>query len=196
MPESAALKSLFLNDGRRKMTRSFVFDANAITTLVLKAKSKSLEHPSRALALSAFLWKHAIQASRSASGTLKPSILGQAVNIRPRMKPQLPSYSIGNMFGMAISMYNPVGKDIELSELAYLLRESTEGVPNDPQVMLQGFKTLTEKLSHLEEMVSKGDAEFYILSSLLNTVEANEDFGWGKPSLISRGGHGRLTVPF
>ncbi|KAK8549157.1 hypothetical protein V6N13_063553 [Hibiscus sabdariffa] len=185
MPENAAMKSLFLNDGRRKMTRSFVFDANAITTLVLKAKSKSLEHPSRALALSAFLWKHAIQASRSASGTLKPSILCQAVNIRPRLKPRLPSYSIGNMFGIAISMYNPVGKDIDISELAYLLREATESVPIDPRVVLQGFETMTEQVSHLEEMVSKGDAEFYIFSSLLNTVDANEDFGWGKPCLIS-----------
>ncbi|KAK8549173.1 hypothetical protein V6N13_063569 [Hibiscus sabdariffa] len=63
MPENAALK----NDGRRMLTRSFVFDDNAIKTLVLKAKSKSLEHPSRALAISAFLWKHAIQASISVS---------------------------------------------------------------------------------------------------------------------------------
>ncbi|KAL4377471.1 hypothetical protein GQ457_02G030370 [Hibiscus cannabinus] len=185
MPENAAMKRLFFNDGRRKMTRSFVFDANAIKTLVLKAKSKSLEHPSRALALSAFLWKHAIQASRSVSATLKPAFLCYAVNLRPKMKPQLPSYSIGNMFGMAINMYNPVGKDIELSELAYLLREATEGVPSDPQVVLQGFKTLTEQLSHVEEMVSKGDAELLCLSSLLNTLDGNEDFGWGKPSLFS-----------
>ncbi|KAK8628208.1 hypothetical protein V6N13_063918 [Hibiscus sabdariffa] len=185
MPENAAMKRLFFNDVRRKMTRSFVFDANAITTLVLKAKSKSLEHPSRALALSAFLWKHAIQASRSVSGTLKPAILCQAVNLRPKMKPQLPSYSIGNMFGLAISMYNPVGRDIELSELAYLLREATDSVPNDPQFELQGFKTMTEQLSHVEEMVSKGDAECYLLSSWLNTLDGNEDFGWGKPCLKS-----------
>ncbi|KAK8628203.1 hypothetical protein V6N13_063913 [Hibiscus sabdariffa] len=185
MLESAALKSLFFNDGRRKMTRSFVFDANAITTLVLEAKSKSLEHPSRALALSAFLWKHAIQASRSVSGTVKPSILGQPVNIRRRLNPQLPSCSIGNMFGMAISMYNPVGKDIELSELAYLLREATDSVPNDPQVVLQGFKTMIEQVSHVEEMVSKGDAESYLLSNWLNTLDGNEDFGWGEPTLFS-----------
>ncbi|KAK8549181.1 hypothetical protein V6N13_063577 [Hibiscus sabdariffa] len=186
MPENAAMKSLFFNDGRCKMTRSFVFDANAITTLVLKAKSKSLEHPSRALALSAFLWKHAIQASRSVSGTLKPSILFQPVNIRPKLKPQLPSYSIGNMFGLAISMYDPVGKkDIDLSELAYLLREATESAPNDPQVVLQGFKTMTEQFSHVEEMVSNGDAECYLLSNWLNTLDGNEDFGWGKPTLKS-----------
>ncbi|KAK8549187.1 hypothetical protein V6N13_063583 [Hibiscus sabdariffa] len=185
MPENAAMKSLFFNDGRRKMTKSFMFDANAITTLVLKTKSKSLEHPSRALALSAFLWKHAIRASRSVSGTLKPSILFQPVNIRPKLKPQLPSYSIGNMFGLAISLSNPVGKDIDLSELAYLLREATESAPNDPQVVLQGFVIMTEQFSHVEEMVSNGDAECYLLSNWLNTLDGNEDFGWGKPTLFS-----------
>ncbi|KAK8978717.1 hypothetical protein V6N11_001723 [Hibiscus sabdariffa] len=128
MPENAALK----NDGRRMLTRSFVFDDNAIKTLVLKAKSKSLEHPSRALAI---------------------------INIRLKLKPRLPSYSIGNMFGMAISMYNPVGKDIDLSELAYLLREATE---SDPQHnAIEAWVTLSDKeMSFLER-----DAEFLTFAS-------------------------------
>ncbi|KAE8660051.1 putative Cysteine-rich RLK (RECEPTOR-like protein kinase) 8 [Hibiscus syriacus] len=185
MPDNADVKSLFFNDVRRKITRTYVFDANAISTLKMKAKGKSLEHPSRVLALSAFLWKHGIQASRSVSATLKPAILCQPVNIRPRLKPQLPIYSIGNLYSMAISMYSPVGEDIDLSELGVLVREATQSAPNDPQVVLQGFKTMTDGLSHLAEMVSKGDADFFILSSLLNTLDADEDFGWGKPTLIS-----------
>ncbi|KAL4378497.1 hypothetical protein GQ457_02G030270 [Hibiscus cannabinus] len=104
MLESAALKSLIFNDGPRKMTKSFVFDANAITTLVLKAKSKSL------------------------------------------------------------GIYS---------------------VPNDPQVVLQGFKTMIKLVSHAEEMVSKGDVEWYLLSSWLNTLDGNEDFGWGESTLFS-----------
>ncbi|XP_039048879.1 uncharacterized protein LOC120189741 [Hibiscus syriacus] len=70
-----------VNDVRRKITRTYVFDVNAISTLKMKAKSKSLEHPSRVLVLSAFLWKHGIQASRSESGTLKPAILCQPMQI-------------------------------------------------------------------------------------------------------------------
>ncbi|KAE8660050.1 hypothetical protein F3Y22_tig00116959pilonHSYRG00550 [Hibiscus syriacus] len=116
-----------VNDVRRKITRTYVFDVNAISTLKMKAKSKSLEHPSRVLVLSAFLWKHGIQASRSESGTLKPAILCQPVNIRPRLKPQLPIYSIGNLYSMALM----------------------------------------------------------IPSCLLNTLDADADFGWGKPTLIS-----------
>ncbi|KAK8595941.1 hypothetical protein V6N12_064447 [Hibiscus sabdariffa] len=65
------MKNLLLNDGRREMVRSFEFDADAIVMLMFKAKSKSLEHPSRVLALSAFVWKHAILASRSISRSTK-----------------------------------------------------------------------------------------------------------------------------
>ncbi|KAK8576526.1 hypothetical protein V6N13_032447 [Hibiscus sabdariffa] len=49
------VKNLFLNDGGCKMTRSFKFDADAIAMLMFKSKSESLEHPSRVLALSAFV---------------------------------------------------------------------------------------------------------------------------------------------
>ncbi|KAE8669816.1 putative Cysteine-rich RLK (RECEPTOR-like protein kinase) 8 [Hibiscus syriacus] len=184
MPENADWHSMFFNYDRRMMSRTYVFDANAISTLKLKVKSKSLEHPSRALALTAFIWKHVIQASRSASGTLKPAILCQPVNLRPRLKPILPSYSIGNLFLTTYSMYNPVGKDIDLSELGYLLRQATKSAPNDPQIVLQGFKTMTEQLDHLVEMVSKGNADLFVLSSLINTLDANEDFGWGKGTLL------------
>ncbi|XP_038999727.1 vinorine synthase-like [Hibiscus syriacus] len=135
MPENADWKSLFFNGGGRKITRTYVFDANAISTLKLIAKSKSLEQSSRVLAVSAFEWKHAMQASRSVSGTLKATILFQPVNLRPKFKPALPSYSIGNMFSMASSMYNPVGKYIDLSELSYLVREATKSAPNDPQTL-------------------------------------------------------------
>ncbi|XP_039013272.1 uncharacterized protein LOC120142827 [Hibiscus syriacus] len=94
------------------------------------------------------------------------------------------SYSIGNLFLTTYSMYNPVGKDIDLSELGYLLILATKSAPNDPQIVLQGFKTMTEQLNHLVEMVSKGNADLFVLSSLINTLDANEDFGWGKGTLL------------
>ncbi|KAK8977607.1 hypothetical protein V6N11_013392 [Hibiscus sabdariffa] len=185
VPETPNVKSLLLNGGRRKTTRSFVFDADAIATLVFKAESKSLEHPSRVLALSAFVWKHAILASGSVSGSTKPAFLLQPVNIRRRMKPQLPDYSIGNLYLMAVAAFNPTGKDIDLPELSYLVRQAVKTVSNDSQDVLQLFKTTREQLSQLVEMVSKGNAEFFILSSWLNTFDGNIDFGWGKPSLSS-----------
>ncbi|TYG73580.1 hypothetical protein ES288_D04G113200v1 [Gossypium darwinii] len=125
MPTSINFKRLPFNEGRRK-SRSFVFDANAIATLMFKAKSKSLEQPSRVASLGAFLWKHAIQVSRS------------TVNIRLKMKPQLPDYSIGNL-------------------------EAVKSVNKYSQDLLQGFRTIKEQQTEIAEMVSEGNAEFYTL---------------------------------
>ncbi|MFQ6656011.1 hypothetical protein Gotur_026297 [Gossypium turneri] len=154
MPTSINFKRLLFNEGRRK-SRSFVFDANAIATLMFKAKSKSLEQPSRVASLGAFLWKHAIQASRSVSGSRKPAILCQTVNIRRKMKPQLPDYSIGNL----VNKYS--------------------------QDLLQEFRTIKEQQTEIAEMVSEGNAEFYTLVSWLNTLDGKQDFGWRKSSLFS-----------
>ncbi|KAK8619099.1 hypothetical protein V6N13_133066 [Hibiscus sabdariffa] len=170
MPSNADLKGLLFNEGRRR-TRSFVFDANAIATLISKAKSKGLEHPSRVVSLNAFIWKHAMQASRSVSGTRKPAILCQPVSIRQKMKPRLPDYSIGNLFLLPIATYNSVGKDIELTELAYLVREAAISVTNDSQDLLKVSKTISELQSQIAEIVSKGSAEFYTSVSWLNYLD-------------------------
>ncbi|KAG4151903.1 hypothetical protein ERO13_D04G094416v2 [Gossypium hirsutum] len=129
MPTSINFKRLPFNEGRRK-SRSFVFDANAIATLMFKAKSKSLEQPS------------------------------QTVNIRLKMKPQLPDYSIGNL-------------------------EAVKSVNKYSQDLLQGFRTIKEQQIEIAEMVSEGNAEFYTLVSWLNTLDGKQDFGWGKSSLFS-----------
>ncbi|XVF31844.1 hypothetical protein REPUB_Repub17cG0028900 [Reevesia pubescens] len=199
MLPKTGLEGLLLEEGRRK-TRSFVFDANSIATLMFKAKSKSLEHPSRVVAVSAFVWKYAIQASRSASGILKPAILSQAVNIRQKLKPKLPDYSIGNLSVLTNTTYNSVEKDIELHDLAYLVKEGVESVTSDYlQDLLQGeegFKVKAEQFIQIAKTVSEGNAQFYILVSWLNTLEGKEDFGWGKPTLFSVPGVDRHNREF
>ncbi|XVE96175.1 hypothetical protein REPUB_Repub02eG0199100 [Reevesia pubescens] len=179
-------------------TRRFVFDANSIATLMFKAKSKRLEHPSRVVAVSAFVLKYAIQASRSASGTLKPAILTQPVNIRQKLKPKLPDYSIGNLFLLPITTYNSVEKDIELHDLAYLVKEGAESVTSDYLDLLQGeerFRVIGEQFIKMVETASKGNAQYYSLVSWLNTLEG-KDFGWGKPTLFSIPGVDRHNREF
>ncbi|XWS66498.1 hypothetical protein CRYUN_Cryun05aG0204800 [Craigia yunnanensis] len=182
----SSMESFWFKEGRYK-TRRFVFDANAVATLMFKAKSKRLEHPSRAEALTAFIWKYAMLASRSASGILKPSVLTQAMNLRRKMKPQLPDYSIGNLIWFATSIYNSGKKDIELHDLAYLAREAVNNFNTDYLETLQGdegFKVISEQVNQLTELASKGNAEFYGFSSWLNFRLHEVDFGWGKPSWL------------
>ncbi|XWS59303.1 hypothetical protein CRYUN_Cryun08bG0110200 [Craigia yunnanensis] len=90
------VKNIWFNEGRRK-TRTFVFDEKSIDALKSKVKSKRLEHPTRVQALTAFIWKYAMLASRSASGISKPSMCSHIVNLRRKLEPQLPDYSVGNV---------------------------------------------------------------------------------------------------
>ncbi|XVE96211.1 hypothetical protein REPUB_Repub02eG0202100 [Reevesia pubescens] len=197
-PLNTGLECVFPNEGGVK-TRRFVFDANSIATLVFKAKSNSLEHPSRVVAVSAFVLKYAIQASRSASGILKPAIFIQPVNIRQKLKPKLPDYSIGNLFLLPITTYNSVEKDIELHDLAYLVKGGVESVTSDYLDLFQGeerCKVIGEQFIKIAETVSKGNALFYTLNSWLNTLEGKEDFGWGEPTLFSGPGVDRHNREF
>ncbi|XVE75777.1 hypothetical protein DITRI_Ditri12bG0119800 [Diplodiscus trichospermus] len=183
------IESLWFKEGWHK-TRRFVFDENAIATLVVKAKSKRLEHPSRFVALSAFLWKYAMLATRSASGISKPSILTQSVNLRQRMKPRLPNHSMGNLYCSTISMYKSDAKDIELHHLASLVREAMDAF-NDQLGLLQSGEALqfvTDQHNQVEEFAPDGEVELFDCTSWLNTVDGDEaDFGWGKPTMTSGG---------
>ncbi|XWS56141.1 hypothetical protein CRYUN_Cryun09bG0061100 [Craigia yunnanensis] len=183
------IESLWFKEGWHK-TRRFVFDANAVATLMLKAKSKRLEHPTRYVALASFLWKHAMSASRSASGSLKPSILTHSVNIRPRMKPRLPNHSMGNLYCSALSMYKSVEKDIELHHLACLVIEAMDAFNNQMSLLQSGeaLQFVTDQHNQVAEFAPEGDVEIFDCTSWLNTVDGEEaDFGWGKPSLTSVG---------
>ncbi|KAE8679298.1 putative Cysteine-rich RLK (RECEPTOR-like protein kinase) 8 [Hibiscus syriacus] len=171
-------------------TRRFVFDDQAIATLKLRVKSKRLEHPTRTATLAAFLWKHAMLASRAASGRSKPSYLIQPVNLRTRMKPGLPNHAIGNLNCLTVSKYNSVDRDIELHELAYLAREAIE-VLNDQIPLLQSggmLKFQTDQFNDVEDVHSKDDVDFFDCVSWLNTLDKNEvDFGWGDLTSLSMG---------
>ncbi|KAK8546006.1 hypothetical protein V6N13_067246 [Hibiscus sabdariffa] len=171
-------------------TRRFVFDDQAIATLKFKAKSKGLEHPTRTAALVAFLWKHALLASRAACGRSKPSVLTQAVNLRTRMKPGLPNHAIGNLYSLAFSTYNSVERDIELHQLAYLAREAIEVFNHQISGLQSGdmLEFQTDRYNEAVDVVSQDDAEFFDCVSWLNTLDRNEvDFGWGELTGLSLG---------
>ncbi|KAE8703370.1 putative Cysteine-rich RLK (RECEPTOR-like protein kinase) 8 [Hibiscus syriacus] len=180
----SSLKRVWFKEGKYK-TRSFVFDANAVKTLMFKAKTKNLEHPSRAETLTAFIWKHAMLASRSTSGIVKPSVIIQAVNMRRKMKQPLPDYSIGNLFWFATTTYNnSADKDTELHELAYIATQSVENFDTEGLQGDEGFKVISEQIKQLSEVSSNENVDLYGFSSWLNSAMHQVDFGWGMPSWL------------
>ena len=83
----------------KSVTIRFVFHASAIATLKVQATCSCVQHPRHVEVVSAFIWKHAMAASRENNGFQfqKPSILTHAVNLRRKLEPPLPEYSTGNL---------------------------------------------------------------------------------------------------
>ena len=182
------IERLWFNGSKCK-TRRFVFDAKAIATLKAKAKSERVQNPTRTESLSCFIFKHARAASRLASGSPRPSILAQAVNIRKKTNPHLSDYSIGNLFWWALAAYDynsPESTDqIELRGLVATLRETISKINSDVNI-LQGredLKATIEYLNQKAEMVllSRENPDFFAFSSWLTFGLDDIDFGWGKP---------------
>ena len=61
-----------------------------LALLKVKAASASVQHPTRAEVVTAFMWKCLMKMSGSKYGHARQSVLSHAVNIRKRLKPPLP----------------------------------------------------------------------------------------------------------
>ncbi|XP_062089121.1 stemmadenine O-acetyltransferase-like [Humulus lupulus] len=177
------------------VTKKYVFRAKSIETLKERAKSKRVPTPSRNEAISCLIWKHAMAASWAASGSPKPSVAGQAVNMRPRMKSVHGDNSLdnalGNFFWWALAAFDPddynveSSSDVELSELVVQMKGATSDFFNGDfisEVMTGNKEGLTEIMNQLEYMCSIELAEpDFIMFTSWKGYYNEVDFGFGKP---------------
>ncbi|WRX12859.1 hypothetical protein QQP08_005346 [Theobroma cacao] len=167
------------------VTRRFTFDAKAIAKLKAMAKGESEARPTRTEAVSGFIWKCSMAASRATSGSLKPSIIAQAVNMRARGKPNSLDDSIGNVFWWASAHSNPAETGTELSELVDLMKQSIEAFDDEYLSSVQGeqgFQAIAEYINQLEMLFSFEKPDIFAFTSWLNLGFYKADFGWGLPS--------------
>ncbi|XP_038699620.1 stemmadenine O-acetyltransferase-like [Tripterygium wilfordii] len=175
---------------RRKMRR-FVFDATAISSLKAKARSENVPNPSRVEAVTGLVWKCLISVSSIISATQNPNSFVHLINLRPRLNPPLPEFSIGNILWRAVANYDPM-KEITkelLPSLVKLLRRSIEEVNSDYLQDLQGekgFKKICNLLEEGREIFSKSGKTF-AASSLGKMGFYEADFGWGRPVWMTIG---------
>ncbi|KAG6640772.1 hypothetical protein CIPAW_09G026600 [Carya illinoinensis] len=170
-------------------TRRFVFDGSAVATLREKAKSERVDNPTRVQSLTGFISKHAMAASRVISGSPKPTIINQAVNIRRLTKPRLPDTSAGNIFleaSVDLDCHDSTTvMGIQLSYLATSLRESVRKVNSDYVSTLQGdqgFEVYCEFIKkRMTERQRQKCPDVYTFSSWLGLDINSFDFGWGNP---------------
>ncbi|CAK7325400.1 unnamed protein product [Dovyalis caffra] len=167
------------------ITRRFAFCSDAIAMLRDKAKfGKPDTRPSRVETLSCFIWKCVMAASKALSGSPKPCILVEAVNLRPRTKPPMSDGSIGNIFWWATAVANPTDTNTELHELVNMLNEATALYDSDYTQTLQGeegFETMSEYFSQLEGLFSLEKPDIFAFTSWCHLGFTKANFGWGEP---------------
>ncbi|KAI5332716.1 hypothetical protein L3X38_022845 [Prunus dulcis] len=168
------------------ITKRFVFDASKIAALQSESTSSVVPKPTRVEAVSALIWKCAMEASsRSKLGTERRSVFCQDVNLRKRVVPPLPENLVGNVVGSFTSTAEE--GTIDLKDLVAKLREGIEELKEkyakklvfDSNEAWQGIKDKHTKLKNDDEM------EIYSCTSWCRFPFYEADFGWGKPSWVS-----------
>ncbi|OMP03082.1 Transferase [Corchorus capsularis] len=173
------------------VTKRFVFDSSAISTLKDKASSSSfVPNPTRVESVSAFIWICVTVASRKRYGSRRPSVLSHIVNFRGKKASSLPEHSIGNLLWIATAECQAEA-NLELQSLVALLRKSIMKTSGKFVEQLQGekgYQKVRECLTELAEVHSNGGADYFAFSSMCKVGIYEADFGWGKPLWVSPGG--------
>ncbi|CAN1149209.1 Stemmadenine O-acetyltransferase [Linum perenne] len=160
----------------------------AMATTSPEGDGTVMKKRSRVEAVSCFIWKCYMAASRSLPGSPKTSVLVQAVNLRDVTDPPLTGgNSIGNVFWWATAMADSESKTTELGELASQLSEAielykSEYVKSSMQGE-EGFDAMSSYFEQLEGLLFGGEEKPDILAftSWTGTGIAGQDFGWGSP---------------
>nr|GEX14675.1 vinorine synthase-like [Tanacetum cinerariifolium] len=166
----------------KHVQRRYVFDMNAIASIQAKASNEALPKPSKNEALTSFIWKHMMEASRIITGSSFTSIASFTINLRPRFKPPLSSNSFGNLWWFSFgSCYLSLDgqTDLELSKLVEVVHLDSEFVDElqQPGVILE---LMQEMGSGNIENLKK-----FSFSNWCNLGHYNIDFGLGKPVWIA-----------
>ncbi|KAK3001977.1 hypothetical protein RJ639_022286 [Escallonia herrerae] len=176
-------QSLLVEEGKCVMKR-FVFNAAAISTLQERAKSQPVPYPSKVSVVSCFIWKSAMVASRASNSSKRPSLLLQAVNMRPRMVPPLTPSTIGNIFWFASAQCDVSEREIGLQDLVSRLNKAISQLDSRFLRKLQGddgLSTIREHLQEVKEKHLKEKPETYTFTSWCNSDLNKVDFGWREP---------------
>ncbi|XP_031372989.1 stemmadenine O-acetyltransferase-like [Punica granatum] len=176
------------------VTKRFVFGESKIALLRDKLKEgRCIENPSRVEAVSALIWRCAINVNWIRKGSLIQSVLTQTVNLRARMDPPLPENCVGNILWLAIAPapeIEPRAQEVELHELVNQIRRSINKFDAEHIRKMQGnsgFSVIIESLKQVVELVSR-NVDIYRFTSLGRLRLYEADFGWGKPVWVSSAG--------
>ncbi|KAJ4702260.1 vinorine synthase-like [Melia azedarach] len=164
------------------VTRRFVFDPSAIAKLKAKAKSSTVQNPTRVEAVTALLSKCVMASLKPRSDSDKPILLFQPVNLRRKANPPFSNQDIGNFIWVASTLCK--FEEAELDSLVSKWREAIAKLNGDFMKSLQGEHGLVNFLEAIKyERENYTTATDKInFSSWCNLGIYDIDFGWGKPA--------------
>ncbi|XP_055811430.1 stemmadenine O-acetyltransferase-like [Solanum dulcamara] len=171
----------------KSLVRRFVFYAKAIESIKMKVSSENVPNPSRVEALTTFIWKHMILATRATKGiSSRPIMVAHLVNLRSRIEPKLPN-AFGNLVFVANSeVIEMSDHELELPHLLGIVREMFETMNSENLKALEGDDALdciVDMATQVGSLLPQLDT--YKFSSWCNFGLYDVDFGWGKPIFIA-----------
>ncbi|KAJ8769054.1 hypothetical protein K2173_024050 [Erythroxylum novogranatense] len=173
-------------DGKKIITRRFVFSGDAIST----RKATTIKNsPSRVKVVTALIWKAFIESSRSKHGKLRPCLLTLSLNFRGKTLLPLTENSCGNLYMLVVARFEPNEQgNVELNGLVNLVDKSLKKATEECAEVASPGDMITMVSNGMEEVheeVRKGDADVCIVSSMCKFPCYETDFGWGKPEGVS-----------
>ncbi|KAI3465969.1 hypothetical protein Pfo_022632 [Paulownia fortunei] len=175
------------------VTKRFTFNEQKLAALRKAASGPLMENPTRVEAVSAFIWRHFIEAV-----TLKDKMNGEnrvfaathVVDIRPRSSPPLPHQFFGNACARAMATTTASAQGQDYYDLAVKLREVIRKADADYIRRLENGGTFLKYYSANEEnnpafKDGRKILEICSFTSWCRLPAYEADYGWGKPVWVS-----------
>ncbi|KAK9286250.1 hypothetical protein L1049_014637 [Liquidambar formosana] len=174
------------NKGAKFVTRRFIFDGTAISSLKAKAKAKA----SRVDVVMACIWRALICIAQAKNGHLRPSLLNHPMNLRGKMFSPLLENCFGNLYRRCMVRFMGDENEMEFHDLVSLLQDAKRNAITECEKTLKdgdyGLMSVINSFKELHEELYNDEVDLHPMSSVCNFPIYEADFGWGKPSWVSR----------
>ncbi|CAN1252710.1 Minovincinine 19-hydroxy-O-acetyltransferase [Linum perenne] len=170
-------------------------DGVTFSKLRERAKTEHVNNPTRADALSAFVWKSTIHASASCNNhCYKPSTLSQTVDLRRLTRPRLSRHSFGNLILFTGSVYDPkLNGEPRIEDLTGLVKSGVTTLNSEFLRLMIGEKGRGAVFDYFDQQAESENEEVDVLNVACwhGFRFGRLDFGCGPAVWVGLGGPGK-----